>query len=505
MNWKEGVVPSLHHRKERWTSEHKNVAKHPLNARTGWLFKCYQRKTTPVARRRLLRGIFLMSQPPLLAVMQGGDYALIPPLPQHQKGAATVYFVLFTVVALGFLALATDVGRMYLIQGELQTAADAAALAAATQLTGVANAITYADDQVTASFDSTTGNDNRFNLRQNSIETPAGLIATRETSYFATREDAIANLNSGQTGSVDWGTGVYPKYVRVQITAQAPVIFAQLLTRAVDAPPSITVSSVAGVSSPMCTACGIDNLAVIDPSVGEDPINFGFELGQFYTLYLNTMQQTPNNPSTPQPLADTLGAVPYAILNHVPGGAAELDPDGIMFETGAVGIARTENITAETIEVLYPDLAGNVAAPVGQSILCGLNTRFGVDPSENACSMLNNGEFIELAPFFAADSDVGAETYAAGLGLQDFATEYDGSNRRVLTVPVIDAIDSVNVLGFRQFLLEMSSTVVQGIDTSLTNGAFRVQYIGTLVPVRCGGISGVCTTTNGGIGRVVLH
>src|SRR5262249_32294614 len=68
-----------------------------------------------------------------------------------QRGAATVYFVLFTIVILGFVALATDVGRMYLIQGELQNAADAAALAAALQLNGTTNALTHADDAVTAS------------------------------------------------------------------------------------------------------------------------------------------------------------------------------------------------------------------------------------------------------------------------------------------------------------------------------------------------------------------
>ena len=102
------------------------------------------------------------------------------------------------MVILGFLALAVDVGRMYLIQGELQNAADAAALAAAMRLNGTTNALTHADDQVTASFDSTTGNENRFNLRQNSIEVPAGLVATRETSYFAIRDDAVANLNAGR-------------------------------------------------------------------------------------------------------------------------------------------------------------------------------------------------------------------------------------------------------------------------------------------------------------------
>ena len=423
----------------------------------------------------------------------------------HQRGAATVYFVLFTLVVLGLLVLATDVGRMYLIQGELQTAADAAALASAMQLVGTTNALIHAEDQVTASFDSTTGNDNRFNLRQNSIAISAGLVATTEMSYFSTLEDALANLNSGQTGGIDWSSGAYPKYVRVQITAQAPVIFVPLLNNLVNTLPTVTASSVAGISSPMCTTCGIDGLAVVDPSAGIDPINFGFVPGDFYTLYLDTTQQTPNVPVVQAVLADTVAAVPYAILNHVPGGPPDLDLDGLMFEMGAAGISRAENVVAETVEVAYPDLVDNVAAAVGQDVLCGLNTRFGVDPSENVCATLNNGEFVELAPFFGADPDLGAETYAAGVGLQDFATEYDGTARRVLTVPVIDLVDSLNVLGFRQFLLEMSPTVALGLDPSLVSGAFRVQYIGGLVPLRCGGIGGVCTTSNGGVGRVVLH
>jgi Flp pilus assembly protein TadG len=427
---------------------------------------------------------------------------------RHDKceaGAATIYFALFTVAILGFLTFAIDVGRMYLIQGELQSAADAAALAASLQLNGTTNALTHADDQVTASFDSTTGNDNRFNLRQNSIEVPAGLIASRETTYFATRDEAVANLNGGQSGGVVWDSGMYPKYVRVQITAQAPVVFAPLLTRMTDTLPTITASAVAGVSSPMCSVCGIEPLAVVDPSQGTDSLHFGFVLGQFYTLYLDTTQQTPNAPVTATALQDTVGVAPYVVLNHLPAGGANLDIDAQMFVIAASGIARSENITAETIEVVYPDLVGNVQAPIGQEILCGLNTRFGVDPSENNCSMLANGELAALASSFGADSDLGAETYAAGAGLQDYATEYDGSTRRIITVPVIDALDSLNVLGFRQFLLEMSSTVMQGLDTSLSSGAFRVQYIGTLVPLRCGGIAGVCTITNGGVGRVVLH
>src|SRR5436190_22686234 len=92
----------------------------------------------------------------------------------RQRGATTVYFLIFTVTVLGLLVMATDFGRLYLIQGELQTAAEAAALAAATRLFGTGNATDRANAQVTATFDSTTDNDNRFNLRISPISTNGG-------------------------------------------------------------------------------------------------------------------------------------------------------------------------------------------------------------------------------------------------------------------------------------------------------------------------------------------
>src|SRR5262249_46345418 len=144
------------------------------------------------------------------------------------------------------------------------------------------------------------------------------------------------------------------------------------------------------------------------------------------------------------------------------------------------------NITIDSTETAYPDLVGNITpgTSVGRNIICGLNTRFGVDPTLNICGTVVSGEFATLAPNFRADSDLGDDTtYAAdaGLtstGLQDFATEYDGSLRRVLTAAVVDAADTLNVLNFRQFLIEMSPGQTQGLNPAgaIGNaGAFRAQ------------------------------
>jgi hypothetical protein len=417
----------------------------------------------------------------------------------------TIYFLVATLAISGLLVMATDLGRFYLIQGELQTAADAAALAAATRLIGTVNAREKAVDQVTASFDTTTGNDNRFNLRMNQIGTGGSdLATTTAVDYFSTLLDAQANANGGQSGGIDWSTGFYPKYVRVQVTAQSPILFVPLLNRSATRP-SIAAAAIAGVSGPICSACGIDAIAVTDPSGGADNVNYGFVPGGFYTLFLVRTQRTAGA-IAPAPLAGTTAAVPFAILNHSPRGPADLDVDGSLFEFGAGGLAPN---TGSSVTISMNDAAFSIDGTntVGQDILCGLNVRFAVDPSLNNCANIDGGQFVSLSAAYGADADGGAGTYAAGDGLQDYATEYDGNLRRILTVAVVDAADSLTVLNFRQFLIEMSptsATISQGLNTTLATGAFRAQYIGTPVPLRCGNVGGFCQVTSG-IGRTVLH
>lgn len=55
--------------------------------------------------------------------------------PARQRGAVAVAFLLLTIVLLGFVGLAVDVARLYVSKSELQNAADACALAAASALT----------------------------------------------------------------------------------------------------------------------------------------------------------------------------------------------------------------------------------------------------------------------------------------------------------------------------------------------------------------------------------
>jgi hypothetical protein len=54
-----------------------NGAKTPYRRRQGGVPCPFDRNTTPTSRKRTLRDIFLIAQPPLLAVMPGGEFAFL--------------------------------------------------------------------------------------------------------------------------------------------------------------------------------------------------------------------------------------------------------------------------------------------------------------------------------------------------------------------------------------------------------------------------------------------
>ncbi|PYS51978.1 MAG: hypothetical protein DMG13_17755 [Acidobacteria bacterium] len=63
----------MHQRKEGWPSDQNIIAKPPLIARPGWFPMRTKGKPPRLRQLRWLREIYLMTQPPLLAVMQGGE------------------------------------------------------------------------------------------------------------------------------------------------------------------------------------------------------------------------------------------------------------------------------------------------------------------------------------------------------------------------------------------------------------------------------------------------
>jgi hypothetical protein len=261
------------------------------------------------------------------------------------------------------------------------------------------------------------------------------------------------------------------------------------------------VRAVAGVSAPLCTACGIEPVAIAPIDAG-DTINFGYSINQKYTLgYVCTGGQQPGG------LAGATQRIPYLLLNRY-NEEAGLFPDETSqaYRIGAGGLPGSSNSARSCIAVDAQESVWATAAPlacngnrVSQTVTaftCGLSARF--DASlPTGCE--NISAAADIVSAFSGDTDRN--------DLEDYAA-YTGNTRRVITVAVVEALNAastMNVLGFRQFLIQ--PTLGEGEDGNISavdvNGRFVASYLGSPVPVRAGSFSGCAVAS--GLGKVVLH
>jgi hypothetical protein len=78
---KKSEFPSSHHREEGWRRTKKMARSLRIDA-AGVVFLVRSIGTPPCPRKkRMLRSIFLIARPPLLAVMRGGEFALLKMAP----------------------------------------------------------------------------------------------------------------------------------------------------------------------------------------------------------------------------------------------------------------------------------------------------------------------------------------------------------------------------------------------------------------------------------------
>jgi Flp pilus assembly protein TadG len=405
--------------------------------------------------------------------------------------------VILVPVLFGLIGFAIDLGVMYVVKGELKTAANSMAIAAAQQLIGT----DVATDAASASAALTVQNGANIGNKYDFNGLPIGETTNNLTSnapppsYFSTAADAIAAAGNGGVGAVG---GPQAKYAVSTITAQIPLVFWNFLPIVTSRNISIVATAVAGISAPLCTACAIEPFAVaaIDQS---DTTDFGYTLNQLYSFtYLCT--GTP----VPAPLAGAAQVLDYVLLNRLDPNAVTFPDEGSqVFRDAAGGLPGSTNsaiacFVINNTEVIWVDAApvacsAAAPAPVVTDALCGLDARFEVSTNP-ACQAIVS--FDVLSTIYAADTDL--NTYTA-------YTDYTGDGRRIITIPIVDALSStgnMTVLGFRQFLV-MPAEGGTAINPDDPNGRFVAMYIGSVAPVKQGRFDGCQQTA--GPGKVVLH
>lgn len=399
-------------------------------------------------------------------------------------------------VLFAFMGFAIDLGRLYLIRGELKTAANAMALAAAQKLIGTDASAADAANAAKIPVDNSNASANKYDFGGLVIGDTVGNLSSevQDPEFF----DTLA----GATGQGDAGGGSSStaRHVRISVKADAPLVFWSFLSLGQARKTEIDAQAVAGVSAPLCTACNIEPFAIQAADPG-DTTDFGLVKGTRYTFGY-VCQGTP----TPPLLANTSGRLQYLILNRLDQNATLFpDESSQLYRIGATGLPPNQDQTISCMQVNAGELIWATAMPGQCSLnqppgavteaLCGLNARFDPTTIPSACES-GVAEVDTIASAYIADSDLN--------DISDYV-QYTGNLRRVITVPIVDQLAAgaaMTVLGFRQFLLEpaQGGTTLTVPDT---NGRFAALYIGSVVPLRSGSFSG-CRQTSGP-GKVVLH
>jgi hypothetical protein len=415
-----------------------------------------------------------------------------------ERGSTSIQVVVILVpVFLGFIGFAVDLGRLYLIRGELKSAANAMALAAAARLIGTEASVAEATSASRLPVENTGGYANRYDFGGIVIGEGNGRLASSlpEPAFF---EDAASATGEGEGGSGQEAGAAAARYVRIDLTADAPLIFWGLLAVGQDRRTPIAVRAVAGVSAPLCTACGIEPIAIapVDP---EDTTNFGFIANQRYTMGYQCTGMPPAG------IAGATQRIPYLLLNRY-NEAAEVFPDETAqaYRIGAGGLPPSTDPTRSCVRInAATDTVWATAAPgactqaVSQTVTaftCGLVTRFNTS-LPTGCESIS--EAANLVTAYSADTDL--------TQVDDF-NAYTGNTRRVITVPIVEtlsATEAMNVIAFRQFLIQPTVAEEDSISGTDNNARFVVTYLGSSVPLRAGSFSG-CSVTSGP-GKVVLH
>jgi Flp pilus assembly protein TadG len=190
----------------------------------------------------------------------------------HQKGAVIVTVALVMLFLLGFMGIALDFGRLFIVKTELQSAMDSCALAAAQELDGQGTALTRA-----ASAGQSAGNMNKVNLQSSTWSDQGKIVDTditfKNANYVETTDPAMAKYAQCQhrqsgirmwllqsMGAFSGNTAAYANTQNVMALAVATRTNAQ-------------------------TTCPVP--VAFRPKVGSTAPNYGLAIGDWVTLIMS--------------------------------------------------------------------------------------------------------------------------------------------------------------------------------------------------------------------------
>lgn len=200
------------------------------------------------------------------------QHASLPSL-HRQRGAVVILLGAMLVVLIGFIGLAIDLGRFFVIKSELQNAMDACALSAASQLKPGANdpntlirAVAYG---------------NVFNQGSQSNASVKNLVNFQSTELKSNvLEITFATTNDGTYQSAANADPNTAKFVKCNYPlADLPIYFMRVLDPLLSTS-TVSAFAVATREAPFASCLPV---AVCSSATGTQLNNFGYTVGQWMT------------------------------------------------------------------------------------------------------------------------------------------------------------------------------------------------------------------------------
>ncbi|MCL4401305.1 MAG: pilus assembly protein TadG-related protein, partial [Acidobacteria bacterium] len=335
----------------------------------------------------------------------------------HPSGSMSLQLLIILVpVLFAFMGFAFDLGRLYLIKGELSQAAASMALVSAQKLIGTTDSLDKATEAANQIVDDSTGHGAKYNFGSLLIGQSNGLLSSElnPPAFYAT----MAAATAGSEDSIfDQADGTAARHAQVTLRADAPLLFWSLFSLGQSRSTPVVVQAVAGLSAPVCTACDIEPIAIpaqgiTDPT--EDP-NFGFTAGSKYTFAYQCTATGGTNP--PSPLSGTGSVIPYLLIDRYTD-STDVDETQQVYRIGAQGLLPSTSIAKACVQVGASEsvwgtnggTSGNPAACASpppvlvQYMMCGLYTRF-LSDMPTVCQ--NNITSVdEMVSLYQPDTDI---------------------------------------------------------------------------------------------------
>lgn len=137
----------------------------------------------------------------------------------HQRGAVVVLFGVTLVLLIGFVGLAIDLGRFFVVKAELQNAMDACALAAASQLkpgqndpNALTRAVAYGRVFTTGGTGNVEAIKNRVNFQSEAVAIAPNQITFSDTLNGSYQDSSTASYNTVRFAKCDYPLAGLPIY-----------------------------------------------------------------------------------------------------------------------------------------------------------------------------------------------------------------------------------------------------------------------------------------------------